>query len=257
MNASHFEPDGADRPRRDALITLNRLVPAGETLRAALQSHRFEDGIHTFRLGHVLITSKAIYAAKDRLFGSPKLNVRVPLDGVSRTGVGPLYGVGPTWQVAFQGRQSGFFYVSNGRDAETIGEILGRSIGAMTDPDLDQLNRSIDAARQAPPGNKGKSLTSQRVSVESREIRARIEAGDLQGGWDRRVVLGYGLPLTDIPQVDQFWIDAAPAIAALKLGLKDHPMVAMCCGLAEQNADLGDPEQASAVAEFHRLYFQT
>jgi hypothetical protein len=40
----------------------------------------------------------------------------------------------------------------------------------------------------------------------------------------------------------------------LKLGQRDHPMIAMCCGVAEQSWNRGDPEQTAAVREFHKLY---
>ena len=147
--------------------------------------------------------------------------------------------------------------MSVGSDAENIGEILGRSLAALNDPSLDAFNRAIDASRQAPPGDLGKSLTPSQVEAESQAIRGLVAAGGLQAAWDRRVALGYGVPPNDVSQSALFWLDADPAIAGLKLGLKDHPMVAMCCGVAESNANRDDPEQDRAVREFNRLYHGT
>ena len=255
MAPGYFVPESnRDRPRTETVDALMLLLPADEVLRVALQTSRFEQSFNVFKFGHVLITDKAIYAAKNKMFGSPKLNVRIDLTAITGFGVGPLYGVGPTWQIEFEGRLAGFFYVQHGPDAEMIGDILGRSLGALSDPDLDHFNRSLDASNRAPSGDLGKEMSPAQVTAEAQKIRRMVATGDLQEAWDRRVALGYGVPSDDVTQADRFWIDADPAIAALKLGLKDHPMVAMCCGVAESNADLRDPEQANAVEEFNHLY---
>lgn len=253
MNSSpYFVPDG-NGIRSDTVSALATSISRGETIRAAVGYTRFEFNFKTIK-GHVLITDKAIYAAKDRLIGSPKVDIRVALDSIRSFGAGPLYGVGPTWAIEFNAPTPGFFYVSRGDDAEQVAEILNRSLGGLNDPDLDAFNRSLDASRAAPPGDEGKAMTAAEVSAESQRLRALVASGQLQAAWDARVALGYGVPSDGVPQADRFWIDADPAIAALRLGLKEHPMVAMCCGMAEQNADIRDPAQAQAVELFNQLY---
>ena len=127
---------------------------------------------------------------------------------------------------------------------------------ATTDPDLAQLHRGIAAGDAQPPGELGKTLTPAQVIDESRRMRQQVASGDLRSAWDRRVQLGYGVPSNGIPQADRFWLDAAPALAALRLGeLKDHPMVPMCCGMAEQGHDHRDPQQREAVEEINKLFF--
>jgi hypothetical protein len=144
-------------------------------------------------------------------------------------------------------------------EAEQVEQELRSAAGSVhaeaTDPDLAQLHRGLAAARAEPDGDVGKTLTSAQVVDESRRLRQQVDSGDLRPAWDRRVELGYVVPSDGVPQADRFWLDAAPAIAALRLGLKDHPMVAMCCGVAESEQDRSDPEQRAAVEEFNKLFF--
>lgn|GEM_PF-7019597 len=255
MNApGYFVPTEGNFARPEVVSAIAAGIPRGETIRAALGWSRFEFGYRKIGQAYIIITDKAIYAAKDKVFGKAKPDVRVALESINEIGRGPLYGVGPTWSVQFMAPGLGFFYVSNGEDAEQVFDILGRSLRGLTDPDMDHFNRGIDAGRAAPAGDAGKAMSATEVSQEASRIRSLVAAGSLQEAWDRRVELGYGVPSEGVPQADRFWIDADPAIAALKLGYKDHPMVAMCCGVAESNADVRDPAQAEAVELFNRLY---
>jgi hypothetical protein len=86
-------------------------------------------------------------------------------------------------------------------------------------------------------------------------MRQLVASGNLRPACDLRVQLGYGVCSEGIPQADRFWLDAAPAIAALRLGAKEHPMASMCCGMAEQRHHHTDPEQRAAVQELNRLFF--
>jgi hypothetical protein len=131
---------------------------------------------------------------------------------------------------------------------------VSNAMAGAADSDLAQVHRGLAAAQAQPPGQAGKTLTPAQITGESRRMRQQVAAGDLRSVWDRRVQLGYGVPSDGVSQPDLFWLDAAPAIAALRLGLKDHPMVAMCCGMADSNQDRGDPEQRAAVEEFTRLF---
>jgi hypothetical protein len=127
---------------------------------------------------------------------------------------------------------------------------------ATTDPDLARLHRRLGANSEQPPGDIGGTLTPEQVIEESLRMQMQIASGDLRSAWDRRVQLGYGVPSDGVPQADRFWLDAAPALAALHLGgLKDHPMVSMCCGMAEQRYNQYDPEQRAAVEKINALYF--
>lgn len=118
---------------------------------------------------------------------------------------------------------------------------------------LTQLDRTTSRMKQSP--NIGKGLTVAQIIGESRNIRQQFTSGNLRAAWDRRVELGFGVPSDGVPQADRFWLDAAPAIAALRLGIKDDPIVRMCCGTAERNFDRSSPEQCAAVEEFNRLFF--
>lgn len=126
---------------------------------------------------------------------------------------------------------------------------------ANDDPDLSQLHRSLALAKSQPDGQLGKTLTAEQITAESRRMRQHFATDQLQSVWARRLELGFGVSSDGVEQLDHFWLNAAPAIAALRLGLKDHPMVAMCCGVAEQSRKEGDAEQTEALEEINRLFF--
>ena len=106
MVSGYFVPQGNSIPE-ETVERLSALLPGNEVVRVAMRTTRFERTFTTIQHGFVMITSKAIYASKERLFGSPKLNVTVPLDGISAFSVGPLYGVGPDMVGRVQRPQSG------------------------------------------------------------------------------------------------------------------------------------------------------
>ena len=201
----------------------------------------------------VVLTDRALIVAKNRIFGHPKADRTIPLEEITRSGVGPLLGVGPTWEVTFQGQHGtvGTMYFGWPPDAEQVERELRAAVSEVlaeiADPDLAQLHRSLGASRAQPPGDIGKALTAAQIADESRRMRQQVASGDLRLAWDRRVQLGYGVPSEGIPQADRFWLNAAPAIAALRMGLKDHPMVPMCSGMAEREHDRDDPQQRAAV----------
>lgn len=110
-------------------------------------------------------------------------------------------------------------------------------------------------SRAKPPGEIGKELTPAQLIAKARLAREQLARGEYEALWQRRVQLGYGVPDENVPQAERFWLDAAAAIAALYSGQKDHPMVAMCCGVAERKVNRAGPEQVDAVGLFNRLYF--
>ena len=208
----------------------------------------------------MVLTDQALIVAKDRTFGRPSPDKIIPLSEIASSGFGPLLGVGPTWEVTFdrkRGIGASMYFAGPSGAKQVEGELraaVSNLLAEAADPDLAELRRSLAAGQAQPPGESGKTLTPAQITDESRRMRKQVAAGDLRSAWDRRVQLGYGVSSDGISQPDRFWLDAAPVIAALRLGLKAHPMVAMCCGMAESNQDRGDPEQRAAVAEFTRLF---
>jgi hypothetical protein len=248
------------QPSPNAVDALARTIPAGQQVLLACRSLRFEMSAWVAQTPTIVLTDQALIVAKDRLFGQPRADRRIPLEEITASGCGPLLGVGPTWEVVFRARHNATasMYFSGPVPAEQVHEVLQDAVsmarGAAADPDLAQFQRSMAAANAQPPGDIGKTLTPEQLVSESRRIRHQVNAGDLRSAWSRRVELGYGIPADGMPRADRFWLDAAPAIAALRLGLRAHPMVAMCCGMAESNQDPSDPEQRAAVAEFTKLF---
>ena len=124
------------------------------------------------------------------------------------------------------------------------------------DPALVELRAAFALADKEPPeGNAGASMSSMEIEDVVTWMRDAYDRGMLRAVWERRLALGHDINLDQLPRSTAFWLNATPAIAALRLGLKDHPAVAMFCGRAEDFEDRSVPEQAAAVAEFNRLYF--
>jgi hypothetical protein len=253
-------PDGA-QPIEGVVDALADTFSAGERVVLACLTSRFEMDLWVARIATVILTNRALVVVKDRLFGRPKPGRVIPLQEITSCGVGPLLGVGPTWEVTFTGKRGAraAMYFDGPLQAEQVERELRTAVSNVLaearDPDLAQLNRELAAARAQPEGDLGAMLSPAQVIEESRRMRQQVASGHLRTAWDRRVQLGYGVPFDGVPQADRFWLNAAPAVAALRLGLKDHPMVAMCCGVAEGDEDRNDAEQHAAVQEFKRLFF--
>jgi hypothetical protein len=254
--------DGSDSPRKDAVDALVANLASDHSVLAALSSSRFEMTPFLAKMGTVVLTNEAILVAKDRLFGRPKTDLTVHLSNIRGTAVGPLLGVGPTWEVAFQNERGvyGTIYFQDPANAERfereLRSAIGRQRAEAADPDLAEAHRALALAQAQPDGDVGKSMGPDQVTAESRQLREHYDRGNYGPVWARRVELGYGVPTEGVAQSDAFWLNAAPALAALKTGMKEHPMVAMCCGVAESEVDRDDPAQVAAVDEFNHLYFR-
>ena len=256
--ATALVPDDA-QPDPAAVASILGAIQAGQRVIVACRSLRFEMTGWVARMATVILTDKALIVAKDRIMGRPRPDRTIPLKEITGSGCGPLLGVGPTWEVVFKAPHNAVasMYFAGPAPAEQVAAALERAVflaSDTADPDLAQLKRSLAAGDEQPPGDVGKTMTPEQIISESRSIRQRVAQGQLEPAWARRVQLGYGVPSDGVPQADRFWLDAAPAIAGLRLGQKDHPMIPMCCGMAETNHDPNDPEQRAAVAEFTKLF---
>ena len=92
--------DGAS-PREDAIAALTHSLANGEIPLVGASTTHFEFGFHKTGLATLLVTNQRIIVAKDKMFGKAKPAVSVDLSDLASTGCGPLYGVGPTWEVHF------------------------------------------------------------------------------------------------------------------------------------------------------------
>jgi hypothetical protein len=232
-------------------------VASGDVLGFATPS-QFIDRFGTWHKGTwgMIVTDAEVVVGKKGLFG-PKIIFRSPVTDLVRYGVGMQGGHGPMWEYAtsLAGGGTVAFLFRTSDAAESIAVCVNDAVGGARDPDRDSLNRGMRMSRAMPPGEIGKELTPAQVIVEACRAREQLASGDYGALWERRVELGYGVTDKDIPQTDRFWLDAAAAIAAVRIGQKEHPMVAMCCGVAESNVDRSDPEQVEAVRLFNDLYF--
>jgi hypothetical protein len=96
-------------------------------------------------------------------------------------------------------------------------------------------------------------------------MRREFEAGHHQAVWEHRLHLGYEFGQQDLGDRDWFWLNAYPALAALRIGVKadssspfsgqHHPFVATCAGYADQvHRGLGE-DAARANAEISERFF--
>jgi hypothetical protein len=253
-------PDGP-APNEVAVDAIAGEIPAGQRVLLACRTIPFEIDLWVAKFATVVLTDRSLIIAKDRVFGHPKADRVIALEEITACGFNPLLGVGPTWEVTFTGKNgaAGTMYFNGPTQAEQVESELRAAASSVraeaTDPDLAEFHRRRVATRARPPGEAGKNLSPEQIVEESRRLRQQLDSGDLRSAWQRRVDLGYGAPLDGVPQADRFWFNAAPVIAALRLaGLKDHAMVAGCCGMAWQDEDFTDPKQHAAVEEFERRF---
>lgn len=114
-------PDGT------VVDSISAAIPSGQQVLLACRTVRFEFNFAVFEHGGtVVLTNQALIFAKERLFGRPKADRIIPLQEITSTGVGPLLGVGPTWEVTFSAnrRAQGTMYIRWPQDAEQVEAVL-------------------------------------------------------------------------------------------------------------------------------------
>lgn len=99
------------------------------------------------------------------------------------------------------------------------------------------------------------TLAPAEITAAAQWMRNAYAADQLQAVWERRLAGGFGAAGDGVSQEDWFWYNALPALSALRLGLKAHPLVATCCGWADGDVDRTDPEQVITVQEFEAMFF--
>lgn len=100
------------------------------------------------------------------------------------------------------------------------------------------------------------------ATPEPAELRAMVQrfhdqfsAGNYLEVWEERSSYGYSLDRDSLRGDDRFWIDALPTLAALRLGQREHPLVAGYAGLAEDSQDYLNEKHRAAVQEINERYF--
>lgn len=130
---------------------------------------------------------------------------------------------------------------------------------ANNDPDLEQLNRALQAISDAPPaGSEGADMSGADIAEIQAWMGDRFAAGDYEATWHRRLALGYGLSGDGVETETWFWVNAFPALSALRLGEKDHPFVATSAGFADEAyrklSEQSSPVQ-KAMSEINDRFF--
>lgn len=103
------------------------------------------------------------------------------------------------------------------------------------DPDLAQFQRAMEAIEAGPtPGKEGVGISGAQLEQIRTWMQQRFDSGDYASVWERRVALGYSLTQDGAPAETWYWVNALPALAALRLDNRDHPFVATAAGFADQ-----------------------
>jgi hypothetical protein len=133
-----------------------------------------------------------------------------------------------------------------------ITELVKASRKTSADPDLETSHRSR-ALVEAEPDCDTESSDGW-TPGDYAHLVAWMRGAKPRDVWERRVALGYRLQQNDAVQKDWFWVNALPALAGLRLGLKEHPFVAMCAGIADQTVDRGNAYQMKAITEINQQF---
>ena len=163
-----YKPLSGAEPREEVVASLRSYLESDEVPLLGARSSRFEFRSTTIKLGTLLLTNKRLLVAKDKLFGIPKPTMAIDLKELATTGFGPLYGVGPTWEVHFRTERNelAIMYFDGPVEAEAFKDALlhaaasaiqgpGPNVGPTADPSvtpafrdrLQRLHDLLDALR--------------------------------------------------------------------------------------------------------------
>lgn len=112
---------------------------------------------------------------------------------------------------------------------------------------------------EAPPGGEeGADMTGSEIEAIRAWMTDRFAADDYEAIWHRRLEPGRGLSGENVKTETWFWVNALSALAALRLGAKDHPLVATAAGFADQayrQLPDQDDQARKAMSEINKRFF--
>lgn len=125
------------------------------------------------------------------------------------------------------------------------------------DPGLRQMREAMQLIDASPPSDTESSEgwgTFDYANLAA-WMCSTFDGGIEKAVWERRLALGYSLGRGLAEPGDWFWINALPALAALDLGLKEHPFVATCAAYADEVANQLDDGHMEALNEIKQRFF--
>lgn len=111
---------------------LEHLSP-GEAAVAAFHSPRAEYALKTVRYATVLVTNQRLLIGNEPSLGRSRVKIAIDLRSLRASGAGPLSGVGPTWEVAFQTGDGsvGSMYARHPGEAEELAAVVKQAAIAL------------------------------------------------------------------------------------------------------------------------------
>ena len=251
--------------RKEATVVFSQLdqmearlrLPAGDWVQIAGRAIRFEHGFENSGSSAAvyMVTTKAIYASREKLFGKWKDMAAVLITEVSSQGFST---VGRWTSYTAQTRQGRLaITVTSQEEAEAIAQAvkdayLHETTGLpLFRPDSPEFVAS-DPQRTA---RESASATADGLIALVAKFKNTYAQGDSQGIWAARLRYGYDISEDRFERrSDWFWFNAYPALSGLNLGKERGAPLSTFCGLAEQASDRNDPEQRRVVDEIKARY---
>lgn len=94
--------------------------------------------------------------------------------------------------------------------------------------------RAFDALDSGEMGRVGNDMTGADIAPFAAWVEERFDAGDYASIWTRRLTMGYGLAQHDADLTTWQLLNARCAVAAIRIGQKQHPLTSTCAGFADQ-----------------------
>jgi hypothetical protein len=251
--------------RQEATVVFSQLdqmearlrLSAGDWVQVAGRAIKFEYGFQNSgnSAAVYMVTTKAIYASREKLFGkwkdmTPAAVAEVPDHEFSTVGRWTRY--------TAQTRQGHLaITVSSHGEAEAIARAvkdayLHETTGLpLFRPDSPEFVAS-DPRRTT---RESSSATADGLVALVAKFKNSYAEGDSQGIWAARVRYGYDISEDRFERrSDWFWFNAYPALSGLNLGKERGAPLSTFCGLAEQASDRNDPEERRVVDEIKARY---
>lgn len=251
--------------RKEATHVFDRLdqlearlrLSASDWVQIAGRAERFEHGFQNTgtSLTVYMVTTKAIYASREALFGKWKDLTPVPVTAIPRYG---LSTVGRWTSYTAQtphGRLA--ITVSSPEEAEAIAQAVRDAYMHETAgfPLFRPGSPEFLAADPQRTAQEAATATADGLVALVAKFRDSYPEGDSQGIWAARVKYGYDVGEDQFERrSDWFWFNAWPALSGLNLGKDRGAPLSTFCGYAEQACDRADPEQRRVVEEIKARY---
>jgi hypothetical protein len=251
--------------RKEAAHVFDRLdqlearirLPASDWVQIAGRAERFEHGSQTTRTSMTvyMVTTRAIYASREAVFGKWKDLTPVPVTAIPSYGFSTVGRWTSYTAQTPQGRLA--ITVQTQEEAEAIAQAVKDAYmhETMGFPLFRPGSPEFVASDPRRTAQEAAAATHDGLVALVAKFREGYAEGDSQGIWAARVKYGYDIGEDRFGQSsDWFWFNAYPALSGLNLGKDRGAPLSTFCGYAEQACNRDDPEELRVVNEIKARY---